>query len=652
MLRCGFPVLRQLHLLSRVQKRVLSTGSEKVPENDTAERENTNDLQPEIILLDEAQNMQQYKKGRAKRFSIAKSQQHSTPVDPLALLNDQISLNRTSKDNSENAYDVADSINSFRPSNGSFLPAETFYEIQNKLAKAFTKSQLCDYLAKADPTKKPPVSYSRLKLSQQIMLTCWNLRDPKLSTEPAGSSEADFVVSNLIQERTFTLSDRDLFLLLSVNSFKHWLKLNIQLKVVPEESKIVATANPKLLKYLEIEMARILNRVVCIRLDFTQYNRILESQHTKQLLDIKDLQTQTSVYFQKLDKDPNNHFYNLYSLRKSSLTRVKLYMVNLLKFNPSEDKHTHLPSTTATPVAYFCDTQLPWAERQLSWVRLSSKEPADKLDNTAIFREISMSEPTPAAKGEYLTMATFGHLLLDKANGSRTFFQTEIPFVNKKLQYLPTFNDLDIVHNSRFVDNHTYFAQFKLIPSPFGSAQVEAPPPLEIWIEIQDDVPNLNTLRVIEILDENTSLVAQPSLESDLKFTTTKINYLIDLNNEKSNLNKQVGVRDWLATLKLDPKHERSRFADSVLINKNGEEIEYSLMAMNLRRELHLNYKGKLLQFSHINGGPAGGQTTEVSLLGSIDGGQPLTQEQFNELADDACEFISDLKNQPISSFK
>lgn len=366
------------------------------------------------------------------------------------------------------------------------------------------------------------------------------------------------------------------------------------------------------------------------------------------------------------------------------------------KINELKDEETKAESIPDNATFTFTESQIDEMYERLSDFALKNKE----VKGTASQR---WNPPTLSA--------TFGQILFDadmkyhaiemlKDNNEKDasdvvsqldnmdvndaqqgcIFHSHIPGLKKNIIQLPLFNNEDSYDAStdfefQDSDNHNYYTQIRLVPSPYVSDSKRSVvtnvdnyknyPPIEIWLELNaNDEVQWDTLKVLSVERESNVFVNLPNKASDLKLSNTVTSTLVDAFSEESesaeieedNENKgaenilqdqrktfgwlnrgdqenfnetvplylkdQVGLHEFLKTSNLSFNGKSlvkvSNLAKVRFTDASGEDhdIEYVYMNINYRKQLDLKFNNDyLVQFALVEGGSLGGRKIEVSMI-------------------------------------
>lgn len=243
----------------------------------------------------------------------------------------------------------------------------------------------------------------------------------------------------------------------------------------------------------------------------------------------------------------------------------------------------------------------------------------------------------------------------------KVLFNSGVPLVNDQILNLPYFNNPSLttkdINTFRIVDPHEYTVQLKFQPSLLDN-QPTSLPPVEVWVNVNKfGTLDLSSLRLLTVEKENNCYIALPDKLADLKVSSQSVGDLFgeelleqeDSSSIQSLLNsttqkyakfrEQPGLEQFLEQSILDFSGKTKPVVHPTLELKiNGILTVYQYISMNYRRLLEFLYRGKLLQFSMIEGGSLGGRRSEVVVVGN-----EFDRALMDELIDDGIELIESL---------
>lgn len=568
---------------------------------------------------------------------------------------------------------IISSIQYIKP-DASAVSAVRYRQIKDDIASAYSISQLKEFIKKYFPDIKVISSLTKKKTIEKILKDCWKLEE----------SDEISSAQDLLIQRSFDLSPAEIFILLAQNPMTSWLRANVQVIMIPSDRQLIVRASAQHVAYIEMALSRIFHNIVTGSINLEQITELYKNQGEDLPLDV--IQRLSGVYMEKSPLDTtstspeqkviaspettptstNNtlYDYNMSALGRRRFSLAKRLMLWALDFNPFVKTNIHIKyNKKSTWFKNILSETMPWIHKNKTWVRLRApKGPhksatelkAPEIDYQTIHNELN----TPATSNKAITDApqsviavNFGHLLYDestlKDKTPQTFFQTTLPHIRDTVHSLETFGEIEEADQELVsADRHEYHAQIKLVPSPFNNAQNYLKyPPLEFWIEINDKHKgDVTTLQVLRIINEQNSIVSLPNHPCDLKFLRSDSEPLLEgYNGSDDWLADQPGIKDFLKSSNLDFSGRSGlKIADYVDVKMPGtdEVIRYDYVTMAYRKHLTMDYKGKLLQYSIVEGGRLGGRTSEALLVGKVD---EITLDEFKEFVDDSVNFTKQL---------
>ncbi|EGV60193.1 mitochondrial protein regulator [Yamadazyma tenuis] len=255
----------------------------------------------------------------------------------------------------------------------------------------------------------------------------------------------------------------------------------------------------------------------------------------------------------------------------------------------------------------------------------------------------------------------------DSLSSDKYIFNPSIPLLHDKVSTLPLFGNPELslsdINEMRINDPHEYLVQLKFQPSLYDNESTDAPP-VEVWINLNRfGKPEMNTLRVFTVENENTCFMPLPDKASDMKIssqligdvlkapeaeleetspdaTEQTIESLLNETSEKyTKLKGQPGLETFLERSRLDFSGKvKPHIHETLRLQLSGKTVNYQYISTNYRRDLEFVYHGKLLQFSSIEGGSLGGRSSEVVLVG-----HDFDRDSLKELIEDSVAFINQL---------
>lgn len=585
-------------------------------------------------------------------------------------------------------------LNQIKPSQ-TRVSAKRYEQIIKEISSFFTLAQLRDYLAAEYPHVAGYRTITKARVIPKILHECWGL---EISDDIKPEDD-------LVLQREFDLSQRELYLLLVKRTFDKWIRANVKIIILPEELRVIVRSNKSHLQYIELALEKILNNIAINEIELDSIEKYLKSQNGS--LPIDAIQRLSGVFFQPIDVGQSNE-YKMYSLGSKKFSQAKRLISWSLENNSfikdltltNFDEVTN--KSTAQYFQNFSLESLPWLYQEKKWFRLQIPKTKDfiplpidldieKIRDDLRNKDIKKAIPKPPGiLTQSVTAVTFGQVLheLDDTSASnpkKSILNTQIPSIKNALKSLPLFefeqnSTEDYMDSSLDVsqDYHSYFAQIKYIPSVFQMQDTESGkrnvsdvsnflnhPPLEFWFEVDEkDQVKMDTLQAVLIENETNSAVLLPSHSTDLKFIKSSSVTLVDPNtsNPTSNdwLSDQPGIRRHLEHAKLDFSGTKTvRVPDFVDVNLPGSDspVRYEYVSLSYRRHLNYRFNDKLLQFAVIEGGSLGGRTTELIMVGNeqelddtdVDvktDSEQLERESLQGFVQDVTQFVEHMEKQ------
>lgn len=221
-------------------------------------------------------------------------------------------------------------------------------------------------------------------------------------------------------------------------------------------------------------------------------------------------------------------------------------------------------------------------------------------------------------------------------------------------------------------DPHIYSLQFKFTPSPFThGANVMTNehmdyPPVEMWVQLKKNlVPDIDSLHLVSVEAENSSLVCLPKAKSDMKVTCQLTGRVIQELDEQDftqqtitetlgstidryqRFKSQPGVIEFLQNSQLDFSGKTpTSIAPNIDLVINGKKVRYHYLNVSYRREIafevpHSNGEDLMVHVSVVDGGSLGGKRIEIRFVGDYTG--KVSREEFDALIDQVLKFLNTL---------
>lgn len=470
------------------------------------------------------------------------------------------------------------SIDQLHP-NESQITISRYNNIRNTLARAFSKTQLIQYLEQHIFDRV--LNWRSKKLLLALILDeVWKVK----KTSQISSMD------DLLTTQKVRLSQRDLFLLLSQNGviLKHVSGAAYKVLFRPKSKEIVFKGTSYQVQNALINLERDLKSAQTEKFDLGSFRKLFEEKFGR--FSIEEIGKNTEVYFQHVEDD----MYELCALNNNQLKRTKRLLLWMLNYNQhTREAVERTPNATYLP--YKDDDVLAWNERAHEFVVARHASPAgpslqaelhrytdenllsllsleeelaredrlaleqksweylDALGFKKVEEETSAPAFDPSIIGEdvrerihkqvtdlsYHTnlnclpsakhnppilSVTLGNLLFAKDSDKAPYvFNSNVPLLADAVMALPP---LDASPSD--TDPHTYSVQLKFLPTPFVETldslyntdltEQMKYPPIEIWADLSPSmVPDLELAAVITVEAENNVHVSLPDLAADLK---------------------------------------------------------------------------------------------------------------------------------------
>lgn len=214
-------------------------------------------------------------------------------------------------------------------------------------------------------------------------------------------------------------------------------------------------------------------------------------------------------------------------------------------------------------------------------------------------------------------------------------------------------------------DNHTYYVQLKFLPSPFfvdGTPSLEKPakdvgflqredgtqspvatkrqfenlPSVEMWLVVdENEVASKDTATLVSVEKENTIYVPMPHMNSDIKFSSSKSQFLLDREpvseDSEATLSSIINKRR-LESVDNYLNHAVLNFSGAVKVSApnilmlempvkddfgkvSSINVPYIYQTMAYRKQIDLKFENHILQLATIEGGVIGGRRIEANLV-------------------------------------
>lgn len=608
----------------------------------------------------------------------------------------EVSRKRLLQFKSEVSLDqIISSIQYVKP-DASAVSVVRFRQIKDDLQAAYSGVQLRGYIAKNFPALKFGAKAPKKKLVDLIMSKCWNLT----KSQEINSSE------DLLIQRSFELSEGEMFVLLALNPITSWLRSNVQVIMVPSDQQLIIRANSQHVAYIEMALSRIFHNIVKSTINIEEITKLYQSIGKELPLD--DIQRLSGVYMEQESKDSKStakstveqppseagpemntsqtkaqigdnattkrisqYDYSMSALGVKRFPLAKRLMLWALDYNPFVRNTIHIDRANPQLKWYknILSETLPWIHKGKTWVRLKLPKTIDttaplpspsllspKFDPKQIFQELN----TPATSNtaltdsqQSITAVTFGHLLYDEATLNKkepdTYFQTTLPQVRDKTYQLDSFlenGSEELEAEFAEADRHEYHTQIKFVPSPFNNAEnYKKYPPLEFWIGIgEEQKGDISTLQVLRIINEQNSIVSLPDQPCDLKFLKADSESLIEpYDGDENWLKDQPGIKEFLQISNFDFSGKPGlKIADHVEVRIPGSDEVVRYDYVSMSYRKHLSKEFKGKLLQYA--------TVEGGKLGGrtsevllVGKVDEITSEEFEEFANDSLKFAKTL---------
>ncbi|AOA61462.1 Protein that coordinates expression of mitochondrially-encoded genes [Komagataella phaffii CBS 7435] len=275
------------------------------------------------------------------------------------------------------------------------------------------------------------------------------------------------------------------------------------------------------------------------------------------------------------------------------------------------------------------------------------------IDPARVFSALSGINGT---KNDVEYVASLGKVLFPNQNvGDDHYFQGHVPSIKQLVNSLPLFSQHDPSF-SETQDSYDHYLRIKFLPSLFekgDSTQIIESvdkdslkkPPVEFWFPIQNHhekkTVQIEGLQVVRVNQEKNVSIPLPSEVCDVRFSSNETTPIVRPNETSQDfsiwLKDQPGIREFLqnSTIALG---SRLNLLSNVNIEIHGETVNYTFTEIEQRRQLELNYRQHLLQYSAVEGGLLGGKRTEVNLVNMAEA--PATTESFAKFSKDVLDLV------------
>lgn len=327
------------------------------------------------------------------------------------------------------------------------------------------------------------------------------------------------------------------------------------------------------------------------------------------------------------------------------------------------------------------ETTQPQTSEQMSHVTIS-KEQRDQLYKELTDFKYKLSLPGVAADNldPKLFTVTLGNVLFEIPTNKKNI----VPSATLEQKHkLVLFNSNVMLAHDKIIsmrandssspsyrDPHMYSLQFKFTPSPFvASLETDKAmeyPPVEMWVQLKANLmPDVDTLQIVSVEGENSSLVCLPDAKSDIKiscqmtgrileeqedadFEDQSISQTLDSTIDRYlRFSSQPGVVDFLEKSTLDYSGRApTSIAPTIDLVINGKTVRYHYLNVSYRREIAVELPQEdgteqMVHVSVVEGGSLGGKRIEIRFVG--DYAAETSREEFDELLDRVLGFINTL---------
>lgn len=280
---------------------------------------------------------------KAKRILILKPDQTKDKVISKFISNQKDKKNKSSshlRRNQSESYELPDqsqvaltnnsglveSVEQFKPKHHELLNSSVAKDLTDHLAKSFTKTQMLEYLDLKD-SKKAPKSYTKAKLAKHILELVWELKVD------------DSMYSAMLRQELLSLSEEELSYLNSQSG-----QLTLILKAAVASLKINSSKRELTLSGTDYQIS---NAKVNLYSQFASAQkeeidlRNIHDLYIKKFgeADFEKIGKANDVYFKHIV----DHKYELCSLRRQNIERVKRLILWNLDFNLHTKTFLHLP---------------------------------------------------------------------------------------------------------------------------------------------------------------------------------------------------------------------------------------------------------------------------------------------------------------------
>lgn len=579
-------------------------------------------------------------------------------------------------------------ILSFKPTSLE-LYANQYDEVVNSISSLFTKKQLLSYVQSFPNTGAKTSKFTKKDYGDLILSKLWKVKKIEHTSS----------VKDLIREEAIPVTARELKLLLSDNGviIFNWRSLGAEISIDGDQ-RLIVKLPAAVTRYIKIVMSNMLEGVQTAELDLQGFNNaenkelldylgsitnvVYEKDDNKiSLFSLKDhrILTFKQLLLQSLNLNPftqdefiaelkgNRVEFNDVTSMPEIMNYKKWFRYQTDKtrkevdeeiFDDITDYQTINGEISGLMVEQLAlEPQLEDIEKKLFSREFEEsvkgfKEQSDDLnlgldDAAEVSKEVPIDTESKidvidvdeaySKLGDTTSQVniSFGSLLVEES-GERKVFHPHLAFINKLVSELPLYRD----KHSPDKDNFDYVYLIKLMPNPYSKVSNPATyPPIEFWFETSGSKFDPKSLRMFVTRSEKNMIYSLPNYRSDLKISSTMLEEL-DTNLGKGEWLK--GQSDVLRFLEdcgfSSHDFKESSIGESCKINIDGELVDYLIVGTQQRRQLELDYKGSLLQYSIVDNGHYGGKNLELIMVAPTGG-----REVFGGLVSHLMSLIGDM---------
>lgn len=215
---------------------------------------------------------------------------------------------------------------------------------------------------------------------------------------------------------------------------------------------------------------------------------------------------------------------------------------------------------------------------------------------------------------------------------------------------------------SDITDEHSYYVQMKFLPSPFlfdGTSSTKSAteptgenlvdpqmfkqlPPMEMWLEIDEDERAISeSVNVVFVLKESNTYAALPHLNTDIKFSAAKTEFVLDPGSALEESPEEAGSTSIATQLKQRRRMNVKEYLGKSRLDFSGTvniaapnlvylaipvtdpttnvttivDMPYMYQTMVYRKQIELRFGEHILQLATIEGGVVSGRRVEANLV-------------------------------------